>query len=103
MKSAILSLVVVLVLSSAGMAKEPAFHPGVKLEAAGQPIDLQIGHLVPSVADWNGDGKKDLVVGRFAAGEIRVYLNEGTHAKPVFNDAGTVLEAGGHPIRLAAG
>jgi hypothetical protein len=35
-------------------------------------------------------------------GAIRLYLNRGTHAAPVFNDF-TLLEAGGKPIKLDAG
>lgn len=83
-------------------AEESAFREGVRIEAAGEPIDVEVGHLVPRVCDWNNDGKKDLVVGQFARGEIRLYLNEGTDAVPVFEDS-TMLHAGGKPIRLDAG
>jgi hypothetical protein len=55
---------------------------GVKLEAAGKPIDVEVGHLVPCVADWNGDGRKDLIVGQFVGGKIALYLNEGTDKAP---------------------
>jgi hypothetical protein len=103
MKTIVLSLIIALILCWAGVAKEPTFHPGVKLEAAGMPIEVQVGHLVPSVSDWNGDGRKDLLAGRFSGGGILLYLNEGTHAKPVFNQKGKPLLAGGRPISLAAG
>jgi hypothetical protein len=103
MKTTVLSLIIALILSWGSLAKEPTFHPGVKLEAAGIPIDIEVGHLVPCVSDWNGDGKKDLLVGHFAGGGVQLYLNEGTHEKPVFNQAGKPLQAGGHPISLAAG
>jgi hypothetical protein len=103
MKITVLNIVIVLILSWGSMAKEPTFHIGVKLEAAGKPIDVQVGHLVPCVSDWNGDGRKDLLVGRFSGGQILLYLNEGTHEKPVFTQEGQPLQAGGHPISLAAG
>ena len=75
---------------------------GVKLQADGKDIDVKIGHLVPTVVDFNGDGKKDLIVGQFSGGKIRLYVNQGTDSKPVFKDF-TYLEAGARPINLAAG
>lgn len=84
------------------LAAEPRLDTGVQLQADGKPIDVEIGHLVPAVMDWNGDGKKDLIVGQFNQGGIRLYLNEGTDAAPKFG-AFTYLEAGGKPIRLDAG
>lgn len=84
------------------VAGEPKFAAGVKLEAAGKPIDVKVGHLVPHVCDWNNDGKKDLLVGQFLNGAIRLYLNQGTNAAPVFGES-SFLQAGGKPIRLDAG
>ncbi len=78
------------------------FQPGVKLQADGKNIDVRIGHLVPAVMDWNGDGKKDLIVGQFSGGQIRLYLNTGTDAKPVFKDF-SYLTGGDKEIRLPAG
>ncbi|HEY3320028.1 MAG TPA: hypothetical protein VGP72_06160 [Planctomycetota bacterium] len=92
----------VLLAISALLCAAAEFQPGVKVEAGGKPIDMEIGHLVPVVVDWNGDGKKDLIVGRFSGGEIRLYLNQGTDAAPVFGDF-TLMEAGGKPIKLDAG
>ena len=84
------------------VAVEPKLGEGVKLQAAGKPIDVEIGHLVPRACDWNNDGKKDLIVGQFKDGAIRLYLNEGTDAAPVFRES-SVLQAGGKPIKLDAG
>lgn len=80
----------------------PQLSTGVRLSAQGKPIDAEIGHLVPTVVDWNGDGKKDLIVGQFANGAIRLYLNEGTDAEPKFGQF-AYLEVGDKPIRLDAG
>ena len=41
------------------------------------PIDVDVGHATPYVVDWDGDGKKDLLVGQFSGGKIRVYRNLG--------------------------
>ncbi len=84
------------------VAGEAKLAKGVKLEAAGKPIDVEIGHLVPRACDWNNDGRKDLIVGQFKDGAIRLYVNQGTHAAPVFGDF-SLLKAGGKPIRLDAG
>ena len=48
-------------------------------------VAIDVGTLsIPVVHDWNEDGMKDLVVGNDPA-YIRVYLNVGTNAAPVFN------------------
>ena len=79
-----------------------AVQEGTKLQADGKTIDVDIGHLVPCVLDWNGDGKKDLIVGQFSGGKIRLYLNQGTDAAPVLKESGT-LKAGGKEISLPSG
>ena len=79
-----------------------AMREGVRLEADGKPIDVDIGHLVPTVTDWNGDGRKDLIFGQFVGGKIGLYLNRGTDAAPVFGDL-EYLCAGGAEISLPAG
>jgi len=49
------------------------------------------GLAAPAIFDWDHDGKKDLLIGEFDTGDtvstVRVYLNKGTDAKPVFSDA----------------
>jgi len=87
------------------LVSAPAFaglQEGVRIEANGEVIDVEIGHLVPCVLDWNEDGKKDLLVGQFKGGQIALYLNEGTDAAPVFG-ASTYLHAGAQLIHLSAG
>ncbi|MFC1554869.1 FG-GAP repeat domain-containing protein [candidate division KSB1 bacterium] len=79
-----------------------SFHPGVQVLASGTPVDVETGHSVPAVGDWNNDGKKDLITGQFSGGKIRLYLNNGTDAEPVFNDF-KYMKAGGKEISLPAG
>ncbi len=56
-----------------------------------------MGWAAPAVFDWNGDGKKDLLIGEFASGLemangnvlgnfIRVYINKGSDSSPEFTD-----------------
>src|SRR5688572_6417995 len=56
--------------------------PPVRIEAAGKPIDTEVGHAAPFVADFDGDHVPDLLVGQFGGGKLHVYRNEGTAAKP---------------------
>jgi hypothetical protein len=51
------------------------------------------------VADWNGDGRKDLIVGYQTAGKVALYLNAGSDANPVFTSYAN-LQAGGVDIYL---
>jgi len=102
MKCAIAQMLAATAAALPCLTAEPRLDTGVQLLADGKPIDANTGHLVPTVVDWNGDGKKDLIVGQFAGGRIRLFLNEGTDAAPKFG-AFTDLEAGGKPIRLDAG
>jgi len=54
--------------------------------AALLPGSAGSGYAIPCVTDWNGDGKKDLLVGYQSAGKIALYLNCGTDAHPCFTN-----------------
>jgi hypothetical protein len=74
-------------LGHAAEFKEP-----VRLKADGAPIKVEApGYAAPCWADIDGDGKKELLVGQFRGGKIKVYkhLGEGKFA------AGEWLKAGG--------
>lgn len=71
----------------------PQFQKSFKIEANGVPIEVSVGHAAPFMIDFDGDGKKDLVVGQYSPGKARVYLNKGTDAAPEFGDF-TFLKAG---------
>jgi len=98
-KALLLTPLVVFVLSILYAAQPPAkksedsgaptqatygFAAPVRLEAAGKPIDTEIGHAAPLVVDFDGDGKNDLLVGQFGDGILWVYKNVGTNAQPKY-------------------
>ena len=58
------------------------FGPPVRIEAAGKPIDTEVGHAAPFVGDFDGDGVDDLLVGQFGSGILWIYRNEGTNGRP---------------------
>jgi hypothetical protein len=66
----------------------------VRIEAGGEPINVDIGHAAPHYADFDGDKVLDLLVGQFGEGKLRVYRNLGTDAEPKFGDV-SWFEAGG--------
>ena len=69
-------------LAPPGGGQSPELMPPVRLEAGGKPIDTAVGHAAPFVADFDGDGVKDLLVGQFGDGILWIYRNEGTNAQP---------------------
>jgi hypothetical protein len=51
------------------------FQPPVRLKADGVPVRVEAqGWACPCWADLDGDGKKDLLVGQFHQGKIRVFF-----------------------------
>ena len=76
----VLFLTGLITIESVGLS--PDLAPPVRLEAAGKPIDTNIGHAAPFVCDFDGDGVKDLLVGQFGEGILWIYRNEGTNSQP---------------------
>jgi hypothetical protein len=74
----------------------------IPIEAAGTPIDVDVGHAAPFVGDFDGDGVKDLLVGQFGDGKLRVYRNAGTDAAARF-EAVTWFRDGKEDGRVPAG
>jgi hypothetical protein len=90
-----LALVLLLPAAAAAQQAPAGFLPPVKVHAGGKPLDVQrSGHAAPFFGDFDGDGKRDLLVGQFHEGRLRVYRNLGTDRQPRL-DAFTWFEAGG--------
>ncbi len=75
------------------------FAPPVRLKAGGVAIRVESpGYAAPCLADVDGDGKLDLLVGQFNKGRIRVFkgLGGGKFARGTWLQAdGTVAEVPG--------
>lgn len=93
----------VLFFKNIGTDENPAFLPGVRVQAGGRDIQVQAGYrgsiqgtpearwgyLSPTAFDWNRDGLPDLLTGDVTGG-YHVYINRGTKSEPALDAA--------HPI-----
>jgi hypothetical protein len=77
-------------------------EPPVRITAAGAPIDTEIGHAAPCVADFDCDGHLDLLVGQFGEGILWIYRNEGSGMPPQLA-AGVKFKDGADDGRVPTG
>ena len=101
MSTRILGTTLFLCLAMASWGRSGELAPPVRLEAGGQPIDVA-GFAAPFVADVDGDGLRDLLVGQDEGGKLRIYLNRGTNRRPKF-ESFTWYQADGADARVAPG
>ena len=58
-----------------------------QLLAGDKPIDIGgIGYAAPFVGDFDMDGRRDLLIGQFRDGKMRIFLNAGTDEQPKFGE-----------------
>jgi hypothetical protein len=87
----------VYLLKNVADGSEPKYAQPVKVEAAGQPIDV-FGRPSPNFADFDGDGDLDLLCGEFLDG-FTYYENIGTRRAPR-HAAGRRLGRDGKPLQM---
>jgi hypothetical protein len=80
-----LTAAALLAAPAAGPPGGPGLARPVAVLAAGKPIDVDVGHAAPCVADLLGEGKPQLLVGQFADGKLRVYRNAGAAKAPRYD------------------
>ncbi len=73
-----------------GSRRQPVFGDGLPLEFEGEVIPS--GIVGPCAADWDGDGRDDLLVGR--KGDIVWYRNTGKKGRPVLQGPEILIPAG---------
>ncbi len=73
-----------------------------KVKADGQAIDVPVGHAAPYFVDHDGDGLKDLLVGQFGKGRLRIYKNVGKAGAPAFGSF-DLFKAGGVVGKVPSG
>lgn len=73
----------VVLIENEGTAQAARFAPvrRTRLEAAGEAIEVPAGDAGPCVADWDGDGRPDLIVG-CGDGSVRLYPGTGERGEP---------------------
>jgi hypothetical protein len=79
-----------------GSNAQPVYGSPRKLEADGQPIKAPHGDSQPVVADWDGDGLVDLIVG-CGDGSVVWYRNVGSKAEPRLAKGITLVQAAPMP------
>lgn len=94
-------LAAVALLAPLALGVTPRFTGPELINDNGTPID--VGYYgAPTVYDWNQDSTKDLVLGQFDYGKIRLYLNQGPDTAPTFNGY-TFFQSGGVDVTLPYG
>lgn len=87
--------------SVAAAAQAADLTPPFRVEAAGTPISVDVGHAHARQHDVDGDGLRDLVIGQFGSGKCRIYRNTGSDAAPAFESFAWMM-AGDQPASVAA-
>ncbi len=69
----------------------PRFTRTERLKAGGKPISADGGMAGPFIADWDGDGQLDLVLG-CGSGRVVFYRNLGTKGQPSLAEGVTLVQ-----------
>ncbi len=94
-------LMILLASCLLSFAQAPRFNGPTFIYDGGVQID--VGYYgSPYIYDWDGDTKKDMIVGQFSYGYIRFYPNVGSDENPQFSGY-QFLYASGSQITVPSG
>lgn len=79
-------------VTNVGTTQRPSFQAPERLNAGNKPISVGGGDAGPCLADWDGDGKLDLLLGS-GSGSVVWHRNIGEKNKPELDAARTLVEA----------
>jgi RHS repeat-associated protein len=88
--------------TSGSIARLPLFATASSITAGGTEL-LAHRFASPSLADWNADGRPDLIVAEQAAdgaGQVRIYLNQGSAASPSFGSSSLLAQTPDGPLTV---
>ncbi len=88
--------------AQAGPTRSADLAPAVRVLVAGKHIDVDTGHAAPALHDFDGDGVRDLLVGQFGEGKLRMYKNFGTDKAPRYFGF-EYFRAGGQDATIPSG
>ncbi len=75
-----------------------------QLLAGEKPLDIGgIGYAAPAVGDFDMDGKRDLLIGQFREGKMRIFINQGTQQMPKFGADYVWFQDGAETGRVPTG
>ena len=100
MRLAITALAVLALCATAWADSE--LEKPVAIMAGEEPISVKVGHAAPFMADMDGDGKRDLLVGQMGDGHLRIYKNTGSNQAPAFA-AFSLFRAAGEDAKVPTG
>ena len=84
----------VVLIENQGDPKQPAFVRKGRIECSGGEVNVG-GDAGPTTADWDGDGRWDLIVGG-DQGKVVWYRNVGKKTRPKFEAGVDLVSGGGH-------
>ena len=93
-----------LVLLAASAVYAGELEKPFQLMAGDEPLDVGgIGYAAPFVGDFDMDGRRDLLVGQFVDGKMRIFLNQGTNGAPEFGSDYVWFQDGAETGRVPTG